>query len=537
MLELREQERISFNEKCSNYKNMNNNSKEINCSAVFNYKYVNKLNALLSLIKTILSCMILYFGNLWFSIDLSKMLLDPTDAMVERVKLISDNPLQVIHDEEKKKIEKVIEEEKEKDNDNEKVKVTCLCFPTNKNSSQNNSKNLLETEILEKTISKIGALLALSLGDAGAEIISRNMKENSTGDVNPMIPGKKVCAIYGFCDIRNFTGLTEVLQEKVMVFVNDIADIVHQYAFEYGGSANKNIGDAFLLVWKFDNRFTYISKKNQELKVYNCEQVNQICDMALISILKMFAGIQKSKEISKFRNLYDIVQKFGGDAIKIGFGISLGWSIEGAIGSNFKLDASYLSPNYNMANICEEKTKEYGVELVMCDKFVENLSNEAQKNTRILDIVYDEDEPVGFYTVDFDTNELLNNEEDLDELENPEDNKNNSAAMKGIKRFKKRIERRQNLEMATSIPPKKNFWNDFEQGDKDWEKMRNNYSLDFFKYYNKGFDEFHFGDWSLAKELLQKALKFKRDDKPTQRILDIMKNYNYSKPENFKQRF
>ena len=537
VLKLREQERISFNEKCSNYNNMNNNSKEINCNAVFNYKYANKLNALLSLIKTILSCMILYFGNLWFSIDLSKMLLDPTDAMVERVKLISDNPLQVIHDEEKKKIEKVIEEEKEKDNDNEKAKVTCLCFPTNKNSSQNNSKNLLETEILEKTISKIGALLALSLGDAGTEIISRNMKENSTGDVNPMIPGKKVCAIYGFCDIRNFTGLTEVLQEKVIVFVNDIADIVHQYAFEYGGSANKNIGDAFLLVWKFDNRFTYISKKNQELKVYNCEQVNQICDMALISILKMFAGIQKSKEISKFRNLYDIVQKFGGDAIKIGFGISLGWSIEGAIGSNFKLDASYLSPNYNMANICEEKTKEYGVELVMCDKFVENLSNEAQKNTRILDIVYDEDEPVGFYTVDFDTNELLNNEEDLDELENPEDNKKSSAAMKGIKRFKKRIERRQNLEMATSIPPKKNFWNDFEQGDKDWEKMRNNYSLDFFKYYNKGFDEFHFGDWSLAKELLQKALKFKKDDKPTQRILDIMKNYNYSKPENFKQRF
>ena len=51
-----------------------------------------------------------------------------------------------------------------------------------------------------------------------------------------------------------------------MVFVNDIVDIVHQYAFEYGGSANKNIGDAFLLVWKFDYKFTYISKKN-ELKV------------------------------------------------------------------------------------------------------------------------------------------------------------------------------------------------------------------------------------------------------------------------------
>ena len=28
-----------------------------------------------------------------------------------------------------------------------------------------------------------------------------------------MLPGKKKCAIYGFCDIRNFTDATEVLQE------------------------------------------------------------------------------------------------------------------------------------------------------------------------------------------------------------------------------------------------------------------------------------------------------------------------------------
>ena len=286
------------------------------------------------------------------------------------------------------------------------------------------------------------------------------MKENSTGDVNPMIPGKKVCAIYGFCDVRNFTGLTEILQEKVMVFVNDI----HQYAFEYGGNANKNIGDAFLLVWKFDNRFTYTSKKNNELKVYNCEQVNQICDMALISILKMFAGIEKSKEIKKFKNIERLIEKFGTNSVKIGFGIHLGWSIEGAIGSNFKIDASYLSPNCNMASTCEEKTKDYGVDIVMTDKFVENLSDEAQKNTRILDINYDEEEPIGFYTIDFDTNPLMYDEDDLDaEYENFEENKKTSAsAMKRIKRFKKRFERRKNLEMANSIPPKKYFWNDFE---------------------------------------------------------------------------
>ena len=67
----------------------------------------------------------------------------------------------------------------------------------------------LETSILEKLIMKIGVLLAVGFGEAGSEIIAANM--SSEGDVNPMIPGKKMMAIFGFCDIRNFTDATEVL--------------------------------------------------------------------------------------------------------------------------------------------------------------------------------------------------------------------------------------------------------------------------------------------------------------------------------------
>ena len=63
-------------------------------------------------------------------------------------------------------------------------------------------------------------------------------------------------AIFGFCDIRNFTDLTEVLQEGVMSFVNTIAEIVHSEVHMHDGAANKNIGDAFLLVWKFRQGFT-----------------------------------------------------------------------------------------------------------------------------------------------------------------------------------------------------------------------------------------------------------------------------------------
>jgi len=107
----------------------------------------------------------------------------------------------------------------------------------------------METVVLEQTIVKIGALLALGFGEAGSKIIAENMK--GSGDVNPMLPGQKIMAIFGFCDIRNFTDATEVLQEGVMLFVNEIGEIVHGLVDQYSGAANKNIGDAFLLVWKF----------------------------------------------------------------------------------------------------------------------------------------------------------------------------------------------------------------------------------------------------------------------------------------------
>ena len=37
-------------------------------------------------------------------------------------------------------------------------------------------------------------------------------------------------------------------QEDIMEFVNSIAKIVHSEVHMHGGAANKNIGDAFLLV-------------------------------------------------------------------------------------------------------------------------------------------------------------------------------------------------------------------------------------------------------------------------------------------------
>jgi class 3 adenylate cyclase len=49
----------------------------------------------------------------------------------------------------------------------------------------------------------------------------------------------------------------------------------------------------------------------------------------------------------------------------MGFGLHIGWAIEGAIGSEYKIDASYLSPNVNISSRLEAATKQYGVQILI----------------------------------------------------------------------------------------------------------------------------------------------------------------------------
>ena len=48
-----------------------------------------------------------------------------------------------------------------------------------------------------------------------------------------------------------------------MVFVNEIAAICHKEVYEHLGSPNKNIGDAFLLVWKFGQQDVKVTENEE----------------------------------------------------------------------------------------------------------------------------------------------------------------------------------------------------------------------------------------------------------------------------------
>lgn len=87
---------------------------------------------------------------------------------------------------------------------------------------------------------------------------------------------------------------------------------------------------------------------------------NQVtADMSVFSFLKIIAKLNKYNEILYYNKNEEMQSRIPGFKVKMGFGLHQGWAIEGAIGSLFKIDASYLSPNVNMAARLEAATAQF----------------------------------------------------------------------------------------------------------------------------------------------------------------------------------
>jgi class 3 adenylate cyclase len=180
-----------------------------------------------------------------------------------------------------------------------------------------------------------------------------------------------------------------------MLFVNEIGEIAHGIVNHFSGAANKNIGDAFLLVWKFDDQDQFMEGENVILRPSNF--VNQIADMSAISFLKIVSGLKRSRKMVKYKEHKGLNHRMPNYSVKMGFGLHVGWAIEGAIGSFYKIDASYLSPHVNMASRLEGATKQFGVPLLISGELYAIFTKKTQSYMRAIDVVIvkGSNEPLG----------------------------------------------------------------------------------------------------------------------------------------------
>jgi class 3 adenylate cyclase len=246
----------------------------------------------------------------------------------------------------------------------------------------------METAFLMSTILQIGNLMQVGFGTAGVEIIRNNLQKGQK--TNMLIlneGGSTVSCIFLFCDIRQFTDATECLQEEVFVFTNRIAAVVHSVCHAYGGAANKNVGDAFLVSWQLeDDGLDLLMAKHQQ------------ADKALLSVVKICMALQyddyyvNTMTKNAREALLTKLEKRPGPVVQMGFGLHAGKAVQGAIGSQRKIDPTYVSEAVEKAEFLESSTKQYGLKMLMSDSFHKLLHTKIRRRCRKIDQVYFHDD-------------------------------------------------------------------------------------------------------------------------------------------------
>jgi len=561
------------------------------------------------------------------------------------------------------------------------------------------AKSNYEVKTIEAAVIKISALLAIGFGEAGEAIIKHNLKPG-TQEVNPMVKGRKKIAIFGFCDIRQFLIVNECLQERTMSFVNQIANIVHTSVDFFMGAANKNIGDAFLCVWKFRNKTKKLGSIDEEIK--NDEDINiknkknykennflnkskslkdgeyrqkssedflqleeaeknkhadqiinkfssnknisvnnnvfikndhnssnytntnnnnptgnnnfnynininvlnnpnnnnikininnnnfinnanpdqfhpieisnnnptlinnsnnlynnnkntehekiskrnsnvinlqnhpkavilskgepkginktEAADRALLGYLHIIMCINKKQNILVYRTDKDILNRIPNFKVKMGFGLHIGWAIEGAIGSHHKIDASYLSPNVNMSARLEAATNQYGVTILLSGDLYDCLSCEMKEICRLIDVVTVKGsvKPIKLYTVDLNL-DLTPSEKDQPNINLSE---NRKLYEEKKEKFYKTIEEYGSI--GAYMKTKSSFQELLQVNCSNYKSFK--------KIFAAGIKNYIKGDWEKSKKYFNRALELNPNDGPSQTIYEYLFKFDFKAP-------
>jgi PAS domain S-box-containing protein len=144
-----------------------------------------------------------------------------------------------------------------------------------------------------------------------------------------------------FSDIRNFTGLSELMNPRQMVgTLNDYFTEMVDVIFEHGGTLDKFIGDAIMAVFGAP----FITPDDP--------------DKAAHTAIEMMARLEafNKRQIEKAASTLDI-----------GVGINSGTVVAGTIGSPRRMDYTVIGDQVNLAARIESANKYYGTKILVSE--------------------------------------------------------------------------------------------------------------------------------------------------------------------------
>ena len=452
-------------------------------------------------------------ASILYETDLTHILLTPLEVMIEVAYKVAKDPINA------KNIEE-LQHGLFDINNNKENKIF------NKDINDNNERfNSYEIKAIMNAIIKISALLAMSVGDAGGEVIHKNL--SSKHELHLHSRGKKKLAIFGFCNIRNFEEINLALEEETVPLINKIAEIVHSSVDKFRGYTNKNIGDSFLNVWKFYNKMGGNNNDKRLIKDNLLEidptnpQVNITADCAVLAYLRVILKINKNLNILEYNNNKKLKRIMPNFKINMGFGLHLGYGIEGPVGSEFKIEASYLSPNVNIAARLETASKQFGVNLLISGKLYNLFTEDMKGVCRYVDCVTVKGsaEPIDLYTID------INDKITPQRIERIKIIKTAEEKAKIFKEKKTMLEGL--IEEYGSITPiileKKSYW---ELIDEKTER--------FYDSWENAMSSYKEGKWEKAKKYFEKCLKEDFNDGPANTLYNYIGKFNFKSPKDWK---
>eukprot|EP00549_Striatella_unipunctata_P025579 CAMPEP_0118715196 /NCGR_PEP_ID=MMETSP0800-20121206/26720_1 /TAXON_ID=210618 ORGANISM="Striatella unipunctata, Strain CCMP2910" /NCGR_SAMPLE_ID=MMETSP0800 /ASSEMBLY_ACC=CAM_ASM_000638 /LENGTH=580 /DNA_ID=CAMNT_0006621297 /DNA_START=822 /DNA_END=2561 /DNA_ORIENTATION=+ len=157
---------------------------------------------------------------------------------------------------------------------------------------------------------------------------------------------------------------------------------------KYGLANVPQMGGAKLAASKLRRRLGRLVSANVvTLSLASLPGINAFTDRALIGMLKSFASMCRDRKLLAWKNDFRLGAGVGAFFVDMIFGMDAGWAVEGAVGSDYKIDATYLSPHVNMASRMMSACKQYGVTILLSQAVEELLSSAARSKLRHLDTV------------------------------------------------------------------------------------------------------------------------------------------------------
>lgn len=249
-----------------------------------------------------------------------------------------------------------------------------------------------------------------------------------------------------------------------------------------------------------------------------------MADKSLIAAIKIISEIRRANQFNIYFRKNQMVQRFGSMTRPyLTFGLHLGWTIQGAIGSDYKIDACYLSPHLQIAQRLEELTSNYDMQIILSETLYNYMSLKARNTLRKIDVILmntfanqglqNQQEPMGLYTFDmsFDNEEISTISEDHQVGDLIKLSKYETI---NIENFKNK-----GVDYMFTL-------------DGDIVGLQQ-HILEFNPIFRQAFKSYISGDWGNAYESIERCLELWEDDGPTKALQLYMSYYQFQAPSDW----